>query len=197
MHLRLRITHRRARKNKLTIKVPPLLSLSLMPPNHVVWCVYVYLQLPTLPLPIQRFASVVMRIRDPKTTALIFASGKIVCTGAKSEKAAKEATRKYAKIIQKLDFPAKFKDFKIQNVVASVDLKFPIRLEGLAYGHGAFSQYEPELFPGLVYRMIEPKVVLLIFVSGKVVFTGAKEREHITAAFKNIYPLLRQFQKKE
>ena len=138
-----------------------------------------------------------MRIRDPKTTALIFASGKIVCTGAKSEKAAKEATRKYAKIIQKLDFPAKFKDFKIQNVVASVDLKFPIRLEGLAYSHGAFSQYEPELFPGLVFRMLDPKVVLLIFVSGKVVFTGAKERDHITAAFKNIYPVLRSFQKKE
>lgn len=143
----------------------------------------------------KRFASVVMRIRDPKTTALIFASGKVVCTGAKSEKAAKDATRKYAKIIQKLDFPAKFKDFKIQNVVASVDLKFPVRLEGLAFSYGAFCQYEPELFPGLVFRMAQPKVVLLIFVSGKVVFTGAKERAHIVEAFNNIYPVLLEFKK--
>jgi hypothetical protein len=101
-----------------------------------------------------------------------------------------------------------YQDFKIQNIVASCDVKFPIRLEGLAYSHGAFSsvsrmilclfenlwcvhvsvilksklndvnllflQYEPELFPGLIYRMKQPKIVLLIFVSGKIVLTGAK-----------------------
>uniref|UniRef100_A0A7N1A5L5 Uncharacterized protein n=1 Tax=Kalanchoe fedtschenkoi TaxID=63787 RepID=A0A7N1A5L5_KALFE len=86
-----------------------------------------------------RFAAVIMRIREPKTTALIFASGKMVCTGAKSEQQSKLAARKYARIIQKLGFPAKFKDFKIQNIVGSCDVKFPIRLEGLAYSHGAFS----------------------------------------------------------
>ncbi|TXG66295.1 hypothetical protein EZV62_007570 [Acer yangbiense] len=90
-----------------------------------------------------------------------------VCTGAKSEQQSKLAARKYARIIQKLGFPAKFKDFKIQNIVGSCDVKFPIRLEGLAYSHGAFSSYEPELFPGLIYRMKQPKIVLLIFVSGK------------------------------
>ncbi|KHN43742.1 TATA-box-binding protein [Glycine soja] len=124
-----------------------------------------------------RFAAVIMRIRDPKTTALIFASGKMVCTGAKSEQQSKLAARKYARIIQKLGFPAKFKDFKIQNIVGSCDVKFPIRLEGLAYSHGAFSSYEPELFPGLIYRMKQPKIVLLIFVSGKIVLTGAKGSE--------------------
>ncbi|KAD3066477.1 hypothetical protein E3N88_34357 [Mikania micrantha] len=87
----------------------------------------------------KRFAAVIMRIREPKTTALIFASGKMVCTGAKSEQQSKLAARKYARIIQKLGFPAKFKDFKIQNIVGSCDVKFPIRLEGLAYSHGAFS----------------------------------------------------------
>jgi transcription initiation factor TFIID TATA-box-binding protein len=80
-----------------------------------------------------------MRIRDPKTTALIFASGKMVVTGAKSEDDSKLASRKYARIIQKLGFPAKFTDFKIQNIVGSCDVKFPIRLEGLAYSHGHFS----------------------------------------------------------
>ncbi|CAF2211437.1 unnamed protein product, partial [Brassica napus] len=122
----------------------------------------------------KRFAAVIMRIREPKTTALIFASGKMVCTGAKSEHFSKLAARKYARIVQKLGFPAKFKDFKIQNIVGSCDVKFPIRLEGLAYSHSAFSSYEPELFPGLIYRMKQPKIVLLIFVSGKIVITGAK-----------------------
>ena len=134
-----------------------------------------------------------MRIREPKTTALIFASGKMVVTGAKSEDDSRLASRKYARIVQKLGFDAKFSEFKIQNIVGSCDVKFPIRLEGLAYSHGQFSSYEPEvcmavvvrltftyppsqLFPGLIYRMIKPKVVLLIFVSGKIVLTGAKVR---------------------
>jgi transcription initiation factor TFIID TATA-box-binding protein len=85
-----------------------------------------------------------MRIRDPKTTALIFASGKMVVTGAKSEDDSRLASRKYARIIQKLGFNAKFMDFKIQNIVGSCDVKFPIRLEGLAYSHGMFSSV---LFP--------------------------------------------------
>eukprot|EP00258_Populus_trichocarpa_P023644 XP_024439663.1 TATA-box-binding protein 2 isoform X2 [Populus trichocarpa] len=112
----------------------------------------------------KRFAAVIMRIREPKTTALIFASGKMVCTGAKSEQQSKLAARKYARIIQKLGFAAKFK-------------------------------YEPELFPGLIYRMKQPKIVLLIFVSGKIVITGAKVREETYTAFENIYPVLTEFRK--
>ncbi|KAJ9525456.1 hypothetical protein QJQ45_003139 [Haematococcus lacustris] len=168
----------------------------------------------------KRFAAVIMRIREPKTTALIFASGKMVCTGAKSEEDSRTAARKYAKIIQKLGFPATFKEFKIQNMVASCDVKFPIRLEGISCHNHSFSnvsitvgllvdeagytaaalyaieaQYEPELFPGLIYRMKVPKVVLLIFVSGKVVLTGAKKREDIYNAFMKIYPILTVFKK--
>lgn len=100
----------------------------------------------------KRFAAVIMRIREPRTTALIFSSGKMVCTGAKSEDDSRLAARKYARIIQKLGFNAKFLDFKIQNMVGSCDVKFPIRLEGLVLTHSKFSSYEPELFPGLIYR---------------------------------------------
>ena len=114
----------------------------------------------------------------------------MVVTGAKSEDDSKLASRKYARIIQKLGFNAKFTDFKIQNIVGSCDIKFPIRLEGLASRHHNFSSYEPELFPGLIYRMMKPKIVLLIFVSGKIVLTGAKVREEIYQAFELIYPVL-------
>lgn len=143
----------------------------------------------------KRFAAVIMRIRDPKTTALIFASGKMVVTGAKSEKASKIASQRYAKIIHKLGFNAQFTEFKVQNIVSSCDLKFCIRLEGLAYAHSNYCSYEPELFPGLIYRMVKPKIVLLIFVSGKIVLTGAKVREDIYQAFENIYPVLTQYRK--
>lgn len=143
----------------------------------------------------KRFAAVIMRIRDPKTTALIFASGKMVVTGAKSEKASKIASQRYAKIINKLGFNAQFTEFKVQNIVSSCDLKFCIKLEGLAYAHSNYCSYEPELFPGLIYRMVKPKIVLLIFVSGKIVLTGAKVREDIYQAFENIYPVLTQYRK--
>ncbi|XP_030370887.1 TATA-box-binding protein [Scaptodrosophila lebanonensis] len=143
----------------------------------------------------KRFAAVIMRIREPRTTALIFSSGKMVCTGAKSEADSRLAARKYARIIQKLGFPAKFLDFKIQNMVGSCDVKFPIRLEGLVLTHCNFSSYEPELFPGLIYRMVRPRIVLLIFVSGKVVLTGAKVRQEIYDAFDKIFPILKKFKK--
>lgn len=143
----------------------------------------------------KRFAAVIMRIREPRTTALIFSSGKMVCTGAKSEDESRLAARKYARIVQKLGFDAKFLDFKIQNMVGSCDVKFPIRLEGLVLTHSQFSSYEPELFPGLIYRMVKPRIVLLIFVSGKVVLTGAKVRNEILEAFENIYPILKGFRK--
>ncbi len=156
----------------------------------------------------KRFAAVIMRIKEPKTTALIFSSGKMVCTGAKSEEDSKKASRKYAKIIRSLGFQVEFKDFKVQNIVGSCDVKFQISLSKLNMKLGRYPSsstsgnnktkkyichYEPEIFPGLIYHMLEPEIVLLIFVSGKIVLTGAKQREQIYEAFRKIYPLLLQF----
>ncbi|CAG9321512.1 unnamed protein product [Blepharisma stoltei] len=143
----------------------------------------------------KRFCALIMRIREPKTTALIFASGKIVVTGARDEAQARLASRKFTRIIQKIGYSATFTEFKIQNLVASADIRFPVRLEGIAIKHFNFSSYEPEVFPGLIYRMLQPKVSLLLFTSGKMVFTGAKTREDIKVAFKKIYPVLKEFKK--
>lgn len=145
----------------------------------------------------RRFAAVIMRLREPKTTALVFSSGKMVCTGAKNEEQSKTAARKYARIIQKLNFDVQFTGFKIQNIVGSSDVKFPIDLENISNRHNEYCSYEPEIFPGLVYRMMEPKIVLLIFVSGKLVLTGAKKKEDIELAFEKIYPVLIDAKKKQ
>ena len=143
----------------------------------------------------KRFAAVIMRIKEPKTTALIFSSGKMVCTGAKTEEESRQASRIYAKIILKLGFPVKFTQFVVQNIVASCDVKFPIRLEGLASQCLEFCSYEPEMFPGLIYHMKDPQIVLLIFVSGKIVLTGAKNREAIYQGYQNILKVVSQFKK--
>lgn len=144
----------------------------------------------------KRFAAVIMRIRDPKTTALIFSTGKLVITGARSEEDARLSARKFAKIVRKLGYDeVKFADFGLHNLVASADARFPVRLEALGHAHANYAHYEPELFPGLVYRMLDPKLALLIFVSGKVVITGAKSRDDLYDAFNKIYPVLLQFRK--
>ena len=169
-----------------------------------------------------RFSAVIMRIRNPKTTALIFSTGKIVITGAKSENDIIMAARIFEKTVQKviegdaaekimesqsspdksaLDAPLvpsiRLSDLKIQNIVASTDVGFSIKLETLQKEQKKFSRchYEPELFPGLIYKMESPKVVLLIFTSGKIVLAGAKSRHDIHKAYHNIYPVLHQFKK--
>jgi len=144
----------------------------------------------------QRFKAAILRLLRPQATALIFSSGKMVVTGAKNEDDALLASKNVRKILHKVGVPTRFTEFKVQNIVGSTDVGFPIRLEGICDGaHHRHSVYEPELFPGLVYRMESPKVVLLIFVSGKVVLTGAKTRSDIRMALQKIYPVLVDFRK--
>lgn len=142
----------------------------------------------------KRFAAAIMRIREPKTTALIFGSGKMVCTGAKSEDDSRMAAHKYERQLRKIGNPSvHLTDFTIQNIVGSHDVGFQIKLESLlnqSLESKIKCRYEPELFPGLIFRMNDPKVVLLIFASGKIVLTGAKRREQIFDAYDKILPLL-------
>lgn len=86
-------------------------------------------------------------------------------------------------------------DFKVQNIVGTADVGFPIRLEGLVYAHSTFASYEPELFPGLIYRLVNPRVVFLIFVSGKIVITGAKTEADLSQAYTKLYPVLMEYRK--
>ena len=137
----------------------------------------------------------------------------MVCTGAKSEEESKTAAKQYAKQIKKTlnNQAVKMKDFKIQNIVASVDAGFKIHLEelknftvkqkvsgqtGNKNKKKPTSSYEPEVFPGLIFRMMEPKVVLLIFQSGKIVLTGAKTREQIDTAYSQIWSILKKHENK-
>ncbi|KAK0620498.1 hypothetical protein B0T14DRAFT_537931 [Immersiella caudata] len=141
----------------------------------------------------KKFHALIMRIRDPKTTTLVFATGKMVITGAKSERLARLAGRKHARMIQKVGFDTKFKDFKVQNFVASCSVGFYVRLEGLNAANPTFSSYEPELFPGLVYKIASTRTTLLVFMNGKVVITGVKELDKLYESFARVYPMLLDF----
>lgn len=120
----------------------------------------------------------------------------MIVTGAKNAEDSVNASKKYVQIVMKVGFPARFSDYKLQNITATCDVGFPIRLEGLIYAHAAHATYEPELFPGLIYRMLVPKIVLLIFVSGKIVLTGAKNTDDLGTAVENIFDSLLEFRKR-
>jgi len=141
----------------------------------------------------KRFPGLVFRLKRPKTTTLIFSTGKMVCTGAKSEKQARSAVRKVVRELKNngiiiLNTP----QIEIQNMVASANLHGKVDLEAAA-DIMENVMYEPEQFPGLIYRMVDPKVVILIFASGKLVCTGGKSAEMVDVAVVKLYGILEDY----
>jgi len=142
----------------------------------------------------KQFPGLVYRIKRPKTATLIFASGKMVCTGAKSERMAIRAVHK---VVRELERKEIIKEGKpkiiIQNIVASANLHGKIDLE-MAADIMDNVMYEPEQFPGLIYRMQTPKVVMLLFASGKLVCTGAKHEDMVKEAVGIVNALLKDYE---
>jgi transcription initiation factor TFIID TATA-box-binding protein len=140
----------------------------------------------------EQFPGLVFRIKRPKTATLIFNSGKMVCTGAKSEKEARRAVMTVVKELKKGGIIIISKpELKVQNIVASASLGGRIDLEQ-AVSKLVKTMYEPEQFPGLIYRMDEPKVVILIFASGNLVCTGAKKEQDVYDAVHKLHGSLEE-----
>jgi transcription initiation factor TFIID TATA-box-binding protein len=138
----------------------------------------------------KQFPGLVFRLKRPKTATLIFGSGKMVCTGARSEKEARSAVMKVVRELKTNGIIILGKPkIVVQNMVASADLHGKVDQEAMSDVLENV-MYEPEMFPGAIYRMTEPKVVLLVFASGKLVITGAKREEQVHEAVEKIRALL-------
>jgi len=138
----------------------------------------------------EQFPGAVFRIKNPKTATLLFRTGKMVCTGAKSEELARKAVKTVVQKLRKGGIKIK-KDatVTIQNIVASIDLGGKISLEQAARTLPR-SMYEPEQFPGVIHRVIDPKTVILIFASGKLVCTGGKTKNDVYRSVNNLHTML-------
>ncbi|HXZ97746.1 MAG TPA: TATA-box-binding protein [Candidatus Acidoferrum sp.] len=140
----------------------------------------------------EQFPGLVYRLKKPKTATLIFSSGKMVCTGAKSEKQARKAVTKVTDELKRGGIVILAKpEIQIQNIVASAGLGGHIDLEKTTYSLKR-TMYEPEQFPGLIYRMDDPKVVILIFASGKLVCTGANKEAEVPRAVAKLQETLEE-----
>ena len=162
------------------------------------------LQLKNVEYNTNKSSNLIIKTKNNKIAATIFSNGKMVCSGAKTEKESKSACLKFTKIVKKLGYKIELKDFKIQNIIASYDIKFKISLPKLyneintlinnakkfGNNNNNYCKFNKEGFPGLILYMNDSKINLLIFESGKVAISGAKKRKEIDDIFKNIYPLL-------
>ena len=146
----------------------------------------------------------IMKIKEPKATAIIYNTGKLICTGATNVGDSRKATKIFAKIIKAHGYDVQFNDYKIDNISAAIELKFEISLKQLndyLYSkHNISTEYKkdnvyynPEIFSGLIYPMENPKLTAFIFSSGQINFVGAKERKDIDKALEYIYPLVAKF----
>ena len=125
----------------------------------------------------EQFPGLVLRIKEPKTSALLFSSGKVVCTGAKDITSAKKAVHEIINSLKKVDIKITINPtLKIQNLVGAGELGFDLDLNGLTMKLSNV-EYEPEQFPGLIYKMKKPyHASFLLFSNGKIVCTGVKSK---------------------
>ncbi|XP_023174506.2 TATA-box-binding protein-like [Drosophila hydei] len=135
---------------------------------------------------------VTMRLRRPYTTASIWSSGRITCTGAISEPQAKVAARRYARSLGKLGFPVRFQQFRIVNVLGTCSMPWPIRIVNFSERHRDNASYEPELHPGVTFKMQELKATLKIFSTGSITVTAASVNA-VESAIQRLYPLVHEF----
>jgi transcription initiation factor TFIID TATA-box-binding protein len=139
------------------------------------------------------FPGLIFRLKNPKTATLLFRSGKLVCTGGRTLEHVERAVAQVVESIRKAGVPVKsVPKIEVQNIVASADLGQPINLTSIVISLGLERvEYEPEVFPGLVYRLDDPKVVILLFGSGRLVCTGARTPQDVERAVDKVSGELR------
>ena len=145
----------------------------------------------------EQFPGLVIRIKEPKTSALIFSSGKVVCTGARTMENVRESIKKIIKSLEKINVHIKIEPkISIQNIVASGSVGMDLNLNVLAM-RLENTEYEPEQFPGLVYKLASAKATFLLFSNGKVVCTGTKSEKEVHDALDKLIENLKKVMKKK
>ena len=175
-----RATKKEAKVAKKEIKIQNIVATASL--ERAIPLVKLAETLPNTEYNPEQFPGLVMRIKEPKTSALIFSSGKIVCTGAKSMKKVKEAIQNIIKNLEKVKIKITFEPkATVQNMVASGSIGIDLNLNSLAIDLEN-TEYEPEQFPGLVYKLPGTRATFLLFSNGKIVCTGTRSESKLNEA---------------
>ena len=134
----------------------------------------------------ETFPGLVLRIKEPKSAVLVFSSGNLVCTGTKSVQQVRKVLNEVIKQLKKINVNITLKPkITVQNIVASGEINLKLNLNFLAL-EMENTEYEPEQFPGLVYKLIEPNATFLLFTNGKLVCTGTKNKQQLEESMKQL-----------
>ncbi len=134
----------------------------------------------------EQFPGLVLRVKKPKSAVLVFSSGNLVCTGTKSIAQVKEVIEEVIKHIAKIGVKITEKPkITVQNIVASGSIDLTLNLNILAL-QLENTEYEPEQFPGLVYKLIDPTATFLLFSNGKLVCTGTKNKQQLEESMRQL-----------
>ena len=141
----------------------------------------------------KQFPGIILHLYKPQVAMLIFRTGKVICSGARSKREIDSAVEILLKKLRKAGVRIRGRPVvEIQNIVASSSLDFKVNLDTLAI-ECFNTEYEPEQFPGLVYRLEEPKTVMLIFRSGKIIITGAKSPRDVNSAAEKTKEMVKSY----
>ena len=145
----------------------------------------------------EQFPGLVLRVKEPKSAVLVFSSGNLVCTGTKSVAQVKMVIEQVIKILKKINVHVTDKPkITVQNIVASGDIKMKLNLNYLAL-ELENTEYEPEQFPGLVYKLDDPTATFLLFSNGKLVCTGTKNNAQLSNSMDQLLKTLKEINKKK
>jgi transcription initiation factor TFIID TATA-box-binding protein len=140
----------------------------------------------------EQFPGLVLRIKLPKSAVLVFSSGNLVCTGTKSVAQVKLVIEQVIKILRKINVNVTDKPkITVQNIVASGNINIPLNLNYLALALEN-TEYEPEQFPGLVYKLIKPNATFLLFSNGKLVCTGTKNNQQLNDSMDELIKVIKE-----
>jgi transcription initiation factor TFIID TATA-box-binding protein len=145
----------------------------------------------------EQFPGLVLRVKQPKSAVLVFSSGNLVCTGTKSVSQVKQVIEQVIKTLKKINVKITDKPkITVQNIVASGNIEMKLNLNYLAL-ELENTEYEPEQFPGLVYKLVEPTATFLLFSNGKLVCTGTKNNDQLDDSISQLIKTLKEIKKKE
>ena len=147
----------------------------------------------------ETFPGLVLRVKEPKSAVLVFSSGNLVCTGTKSVAQVKQVIQEVIKQLKKINVKVTIKPkITVQNIVASGTINLSLNLNFLAL-EMENTEYEPEQFPGLVYKLDDPNATFLLFSNGKLVCTGTKNKQQLEDSMKqllkNVKKALKEYKK--
>jgi transcription initiation factor TFIID TATA-box-binding protein len=143
----------------------------------------------------ETFPGLILRVKKPKSAVLVFASGNLVCTGTKSIAQVKQVIEQVIKTLKKINIKITEKPkITVQNIVASGNINISLNLNFLAL-ELENTEYEPEQFPGLVYKLVEPNATFLLFSNGKLVCTGTKNNQQLEDSMTQLIKTIKEANK--